>query len=163
MTSTNNFQNSKVSKCILATLLFALVSCGTTAKTQSKSKNLSESYQFKVADIDLKVQVDYKSTNYKNYTPVCQCKYIVTNLGKSDLKPQIQYDTIINNVKNTLLKHPTISFEIKTNDGKIIAVKQRIDENLLAGYSTTGKTLGQYVGEKRYCTHIKPVKISYEP
>jgi hypothetical protein len=148
---------------ILTPILLMTLACGSTAKTQSKSKNLSESHLFKVADIDLKVQVDYKSSNYKNYTPVCQCKYIVTNLGKTDLKPQIQYDTIINNVKNTLLKHPTISFEITTNDGKFIQAKQRIDENLLSGYSTAGKTLGQYVGEKRYCTDIKPVKIKYEP
>lgn len=151
-------------KCfILTPVLLMTLACGSTAKTQSKSKSLSESYQFKVTDIDLKVQVDYKSSNYKNYTPVCQCKYIVTNLGKNDLKPQIQYDTIINNVKNTLLKHPTISFEIKTNNGKVIQTKQRIDENLLAGYSTSGKTVSQYVGEKRYCTDIKPVKIAYEP
>lgn len=139
------------------------LACGSTAKTQSKSKSLSESYQFKVTDIDLKVQVDYKSTNYKNYTPVCQCKYIVTNLDKNDLKSQVQYDTIINNVKNALIKHPTITFEIKTNDGKIIEAKQRIDVNLMAGYSTSGQTLGKYVGEKRYCTDIKPVKITYEP
>ncbi len=123
------------------------LACGSTAKTQSKSKNLSESYQFKTIDnVDLKVQVDYKSSNYKSYSTICECKYLVTNSGTKDLT-----------------KRAIIFFDITTNDGNVMQVKEFIDENILTGYSTTAKSISKYVGEKRYCTDIKPVKITYEP
>jgi len=168
MTSTSNLQKLKISKYILATFFMAFVSCGSKKPIQQtkqpyQPKPITESYNLTTNGINLKVEIDYKLSEFGYLNNDCECNYIITNLSDKTLKSHAIIDTVFSNgTKGLTGKRTKIAFDIKTSDGKTIQIKEGIYEDIEGGYSTQAKKVSGGVGKNRFCTSIKPSKIVYE-
>ena len=145
MTSTNNPKNLKVSKYFLAISLLALFSCGSKkpikqTKQPYQPKPITESYNLTTNGIKLKVEIDYKLSEFGYLNNDCEYNYIITNLSDKTLKSHAIIDTVFSNgTKGLTGKRTKIAFDIKTSDGKTIQVKEGIYEDIEGGYSTQAK------------------------
>ncbi len=160
----------------LAVCSIFIVACVTNQKTpppkqtteKDSPKPINHSYNLTTKEgINLKVEIDYKLSEFGYLENDCECNYVITNLSNKTLLMTTHYDTIIDihgktKVKTKYPQFSTIHFDILTSDGKKIRQIENINLDVLAGYSTESKRVRGTLGKDRYCVDIIPVDVKYK-